>query len=243
MLYWKHKDRNGSTKTQNEVSLRVICFNQCDPSKCTAERLCRRGVVRKMKNSNGFRGIMLYHDTEVYLCREDRQFVNSSGLATLDSSWKAMEGDQRLRTLGQLHLRKLPYLVAANPTNYGKPSKLSCAEAFAAGLFLTGFISQSQKVLNEFGWGVEFFRINEERLTRYKECRSSNELMKLSLNEEFPPFDAFLVDEDDKIDASVGRWNPNRVVDQCPIFNNQNDILCCSRDKSSNDEMNTNFDE
>ena len=72
--------------------------------------------------------------------------------------------------------RILPNLLAANPVNYGKEFKLSCAEALAAAFWLCGFEERAEHILSRFKWGPAFFAVNEYRLEQYRGCRTHEEM-------------------------------------------------------------------
>jgi rRNA small subunit aminocarboxypropyltransferase len=55
---------------------------------------------------------------------------------------------------------EVPYLVATNPVNYGKPWRLNCVEALAAAFYIVGLDEPAEILLEKFGWGHTFWKVN-----------------------------------------------------------------------------------
>jgi len=68
-------------------------------------------------------------------------------------------------------------MLAANPVNYGHPSKLSCVEAIAATLYITGFREICDLYLSKFNWGSTFTFLNQEVLFGYTFCKTGEEIV------------------------------------------------------------------
>jgi pre-rRNA-processing protein TSR3 len=156
------------------MQLLIYHANQCDPKKCTGRRLARFDLVRITNHINQLRHyLVLSPFSEKALSPEDR---GAMGLAALDCSWAHAE-EVFMRT--RLKERALPFLVAANPVNYGKPFKLSTAEALAAGLIILGEKSQAELILSKFNWGHVFLKLNQEPLQEYAAAENSAEVVRI----------------------------------------------------------------
>ena len=118
------------------VNLAMWDFCQCDSKRCSGRKLLRLGVVHLIPLSRRlFPGIVLTADGRKTLSPEDRTIVRDCGIAVIDCSWHCIDTTKMDKARGA-HPRLLPFLIAANPVNYGKPVQLNCAEAIAAGLLL-----------------------------------------------------------------------------------------------------------
>ena len=72
----------------------------------------------------------------------------------------------------------VPYLVAANSVNYGRPWRLNCVEALAACFYICGHEDWAHEVLAHFSYGEPFLEINSQLLKRYAACDNEEEVKK-----------------------------------------------------------------
>lgn len=72
----------------------------------------------------------------------------------------------------------MPYLIAANTVNYGKPWRLNCVEALAACFYICGHGDWAKDVLKNFRYGEAFLDINSQLLKRYAACQTEEDVKR-----------------------------------------------------------------
>jgi pre-rRNA-processing protein TSR3 len=107
----------------------------------------------------------------------DRELLDQHGAAVVECSWVRIKEVPWSRIGGKCE-RLLPYLVAANPVNYGRPWRLNCVEALAACFYICGHKDWAEMVLQHFSYGQPFLEINSQLLNRYAACSSEEEIKK-----------------------------------------------------------------
>jgi len=164
---------------QKRVNIVIYHARQCDPKKCTALKLARHGLARIVHQIRFLpkRAVVLNPLSETAFSPADKERVESFGLAALDFSWNHAEKALLKSVRGTS--RCLPYLIAGNPVNFGKPTKLSTLEALAAALFISGFKEEANRLLSMYKWGHTFLDINAERLEAYAKAENSLAIVEL----------------------------------------------------------------
>lgn len=158
------------------VHLAMWDFGQCDAKRCTGRKLARFGLLKELRVNSAFGGIALSPAGSHCISREDHDLIERKGLVVVDCSWARLD-DVPFAKLRCPAPRLLPWLVAANPINYGRPCQLSCVEALAAGLIICGEEESAYLLLNKFKWGHAFLSLNRELLKAYSECKTSADII------------------------------------------------------------------
>jgi len=123
------------------------------------------------------RAVVLNPYSEIAFSPADRQRIEDFGLVALDCSWEHAEKVLLKRVRGTS--RCLPILIAGNPVNFGKPTKLTTVEALAAAFYIAGFKEEAAKLLSIFKWGHTFIEINREMLENYATAEDSSEIIRM----------------------------------------------------------------
>lgn len=159
--------------------LTIYHANQCDPKRCTGLKLKRHGYARIVTQMRFLpkRAVVLNPFAETAFSPADRERVANFGLVALDCSWERAEKVLSKRVKGSA--RCLPILLAGNPVNFSKATKLSTAEALAAALYIAGFKDDAQKILSIFIWGHTFLELNSAYLEDYAKATDSRDIIKI----------------------------------------------------------------
>ena len=211
-------------KTQTKLYMWDFC--QCDPKRCSGRKLVRQKLVKTLPVHATFHGICLTPDSSASLLTpQDAEIIKKAGVAVIDCSWNeysAGRGVNEVKRLKYRNGRFLPFLMAGNPVNFGRPFKLNCAEALAGALAICGFMEDAQIVMEVFTWGETFLEMNKKVIKEYRLCNSLQEVMDVQKaytetdeneKERREKERAKMFDIPDSDDSEEGEmyYNPNRM--------------------------------
>ncbi|KAL8812644.1 MAG: hypothetical protein Q9200_000872 [Gallowayella weberi] len=158
---------------------RAACWDleHCDPKRCSGKRLMHFGMMRELSVGQKFPGVVISPNAKTLISPVDAPLLETHGAAVVECSWVRIS-EVPWTKIGGKNERLLPYLVAANPTNYGRPWRLNCAEALAATFFILGHEDWAEHVLQHFSYGRPFLEINAQVLKRYAACKDEEGVKK-----------------------------------------------------------------
>ncbi|KAH7085428.1 hypothetical protein BKA63DRAFT_17743 [Paraphoma chrysanthemicola] len=172
-------ENDASNPKPAKPAYKAACWDlgHCDAKRCSGKRLMRLGMMRELHVGQKFAGVVVSPKAKRIISKEDQGLLEQYGAAVVEASWKRIDEVPFGRIGGKCE-RLLPYLVAANPTNYGKPWRLNCVEALAACFYICGHPEWAESILSTFSYGPAFLEINSALLKRYMACENEEEIKK-----------------------------------------------------------------
>jgi pre-rRNA-processing protein TSR3 len=164
---------------QSRPAFKAACWDlgHCDPKRCSGKKLMKLGLMREMSVGQKHNGVIITPNARRKISPADRELLEQHGAAVVECSW-ARTGEVPWAKVGGKCERLLPYLVAANNVNYGKPWRLNCVEALGAAFYICGHPEWAEQVLSPFSYGQSFLDINSSILRRYAACADEDAIKK-----------------------------------------------------------------
>jgi pre-rRNA-processing protein TSR3 len=165
---------------KSRIKLIVYHANEDDPKKCSAKKLKKFGYASLETNIRRVPkgAIVLSPYAEKSISKEDIDTARKNGILAVDCSWKNAESCFNLLDIKN-NARALPFVIAVNPVNYGKPFKLTTLEAFATVLYILGEVEHAEDILKLYKWGPHFLKINKKPLDDYSKAENSREIIEI----------------------------------------------------------------
>lgn len=158
-------------------------LRQDDPFKCTAAKLAKFHLAEPVKFIRKTSIVLNPFSAEPVL-KKDTEIADS--VCAIDCSWERADEVLKHQRLASHGIgRRLPAMLAANPTSYAKLGKLSSAEALAGALHILGEKALAAEMMEKFKWGHTFLELNSNLLDDYAKAKTEEQVVQLE-KEYFP---------------------------------------------------------
>jgi len=155
----------------------TVELREDDPAKCTSAKMTKFHLARSISLSKiSQESIVLNPFASEIVLNSDRPIALHGGIVLIDCSWVKASNTFKKSLKG--YQRRLPALMAGNPTNYSKLNSLSSLEAASATMYILGFQSLCQRLLSLYKWGETFLSLNINALNDYSKAMNQEEMRR-----------------------------------------------------------------